>query len=140
MTAQSVAVPGREGFAAHVLVVDDDPAIRRVVSRYLATDGFAVTEADSGQAALEFFRGGGAADVIVLDLRMPIMDGWAFRKAQRADPALAHIPVVVLSGADAERFEELEAAATFLKPARMSELIACIRDLCWNGGARRVST
>ena len=114
----------------HVLVVDDDPAIRRVLARYLTLDGFTVVEVESGQAALDYLRAGGEACVILLDLRMPVMDGWAFRREQRRDPALAEIPVIVLSGADAERFTELEAAAAFEKPARMADVVPCVRRLC----------
>lgn len=105
-----------------------------MLSQYLAFDGFTVMEAANGEAALAYLRGGGEASVILLDLRMPVMDGWAFRRAQRCDPAFAHIPVIVLSGADGERFDELEAAATFHKPARLSELIPCLRKLCEKEG------
>ena len=56
-------------------------------------------------------RTGRRPGVIVLDLRMPVMDGWAFRVAQRADPRSPRIPVVILSGADARRFQEIEAVA-----------------------------
>jgi CheY-like chemotaxis protein len=66
----------------------------------------------------------------VLDLRMPVMDGWAFRKEQRSDPGLAGIPVIVLSGADAERVPEIEAAAAFRKPVSFSDVIAVVRRLC----------
>jgi CheY-like chemotaxis protein len=117
-----------------VLIVDDDAAVRRTMARFLGLDGFAVIEADNGQAALAYLRGGGEASVILLDLRMPVMDGWAFRREQQRDPAFAHIPVIVLSGADAHRFHELEAAATFHKPASMSELLRCVRRLCENPG------
>jgi CheY-like chemotaxis protein len=116
------------------LIVDDDAAVRRTMARFLGLDGFTVIEADNGQDALAYLRGGGTASVILLDLRMPVMDGWAFRREQQRDPAFAHIPVIVLSGADAHRFHELEASATFHKPARMSELLRCVRRLCENPG------
>jgi CheY-like chemotaxis protein len=74
-------------------------------------------------------RGGGAADVILLDLRMPVMDGWAFRREQRADASLSGIPIIVLSGADAERVPELEAAAAFEKPASLTDVVSAIRRL-----------
>lgn len=121
----------------HVLIVDDDAAIRRMLSRHLTLDGFTVAEAENGQAALAYLRNGGEASVILLDLRMPVMDGWTFRREQRLDPTLAHIPVVVLSGADADRFHELDAAAAFDKPARMSDLVPCLRHLC---GSTRTTT
>jgi CheY-like chemotaxis protein len=113
-----------------VLIVDDDAAVRGLMARFLGHGGYTVIEADNGQAALAYLRGGGEASVILLDLRMPVMDGWAFRREQRRDPAFADIPVIVLSGADAHRFHELEAAATFHKPASMVELLRCVRRLC----------
>lgn len=112
-----------------VLLVDDDAGVRRTLARFLGRDGIAVVEADNGQQALTYLRDGGAASVIVLDLRMPVMDGFAFRAEQRREPALASIPVIVLSGADTDRFDELDAAATFEKPASFSSVLECVREL-----------
>ena len=112
-----------------VLVVDDDAAVRRTIARFLTSEGFAVVEAGNGLEALTYLRTGAGASVIVLDLRMPVMDGWSFRRAQRLDPVLGRIPVVVLSGADADRFPELEAAEAFEKPVRMSQVAAAVRRL-----------
>src|SRR5689334_3895483 len=94
-----------------VLVVDDDPNLVRLMSKFLKLEGFAPVPAGNGREALDYLRGGGGADVILLDLRMPVMDGWAFRHEQKLDPGIAHIPVVVLSGVENERIHELEAAA-----------------------------
>jgi len=112
-----------------VLLVDDDAGVRRTLARFLGRDGIAVVEADNGQEALTYLKDGGAASVIVLDLRMPVMDGFAFRAEQRREPALAGIPVIVLSGADTDRFDELDAAATFEKPACFASLVECVREL-----------
>ena len=99
------------------------------MARFLTFEGFAVVEATNGQEALDYLKSGADASVIVLDLRMPVMDGWTFRREQRRDPRLEKIPVVVLSGADADRFAELEAAATFEKPVRMSQVVNTVRRL-----------
>ncbi len=80
-----------------VLLVDDDSGVRRTLRRFLDRDGITCVEAENGQSALTYLQGGGAASVIVLDLRMPIMDGFKFREAQRRDSSLAGIPVIVLS-------------------------------------------
>ena len=112
-----------------LLLVDDDAGVRRVMARLLALEGFGIVEAGNGEEALVHLRAGCGAAAIVLDLRMPVMDGWTFRRLQRSDPAIAHVPVVVLSGADTHRFAELEAAAAFEKPARMSQIAAFLRDL-----------
>jgi len=112
-----------------VLLVDDDSGVRRTLARFLGRDGLSVVEADNGQAALTYLQGGGAASVIVLDLRMPVMDGFQFREMQRKDSLLASIPVIVLSGADTDRFDELQAHATFEKPASFSDVARCVREL-----------
>ena len=116
--------------ATTVLVVDDDRDLVRLMSRYLSLEGFAPVTAANGRDALDYLQGGGAAKVILLDLRMPIMDGWAFRRAQLADPAIARIPVVVLSGvAEVEGLRQLDVAATFSKPVSLPQMIATIRRL-----------
>ena len=115
--------------AQPVLLVDDDPGVRKTLARFLGRDGIAVVEADNGQQALTYLQGGGAASVIVLDLRMPVMDGFTFRQQQRREPSLANIPVVILSGADTDRFDELDAVATVEKPASFTELAKVVRQL-----------
>src|SRR5436190_13333263 len=112
-----------------VLLVDDDAAVRRSIARFLEFEGFVVVEAGNGLEALAYLRTGAGASVIVLDLRMPVMDGWAFRREQRLDPLLEHIPVVILSGADADRFPELGAAEAFEKPVRMAQVADAVRRL-----------
>ncbi len=113
-----------------ILVVDDDAAAVRPLVMFLELEGFTPVTARNGLEALEYLRGGGDADVILLDLRMPVMDGWGFRREQLRDPAFARIPVVVLSGADGERVPEIRAAAVFQKPMQLGELIPVLRDLC----------
>ena len=116
--------------ASTVLVVDDDSDLVRLMSRYLKLEGFTPVPAGNGREALDYLQGGGSASVILLDLRMPIMDGWTFRRAQRADPAIAAIPVVVLSGvAEVEALKELDVAATFSKPVSFPEMIGVLRRL-----------
>src|SRR6476661_904796 len=116
--------------AASVLVVDDDPNLVRLMSKFLKFEGFAPVQALNGQEALAYLRGGGDASVILLDLRMPVMDGWAFRREQRGDPGLADIPIVVLSGVEGDRVQELEAAASFHKPVSFPEIVGVVRRLC----------
>ena len=123
-----------------VLVVDDDPYLQRVMMKFLTLEGFAPVLAGNGEEALTYLRGGGSARVILLDLRMPVMDGWTFRREQRNDPGIADIPVVVLSGAEAEQVSELDAAAAFYKPVSFTEIIAVVRRLCEaDTGARPAS-
>ena len=115
---------------ATILVVDDDAAVVRPLARFLELEGFTPVTATNGQEALSYLRGGGGASVIILDLRMPVMDGWAFRREQLRDPALAQIPVVVLSGADEDRLPEILAAAAFQKPYHLADVTTAVRQLC----------
>jgi len=119
-----------------VLVVDDDQAQRDMVAELLRSEGFAAATALNGADALSSLRSGFPAKVILLDLCMPVMDGWAFLLAQRNDPALAHIPVVVTS-AETCRPYNCRADAVFAKPIDLAGLMTCVRRLC-AGGRRHV--
>jgi len=120
-----------------ILVVDDDAAVVRPLAKFLELEGFTTVTAANGLEALKYLRGGGGAAVIVLDLRMPVMDGWAFRREQLRDPMLAQIPVVVLSGADHDRVPEILAAAAFEKPYQLAEVTTAVRQLCTQSGDAR---
>ncbi|HKF68966.1 MAG TPA: response regulator [Vicinamibacterales bacterium] len=122
---------------ATILVVDDDAAVVRPLAKFLELEGFTTVTAANGLEALKYLRGGGGAAVIVLDLRMPVMDGWAFRREQLRDPMLAQIPVVVLSGADHDRVPEILAAAAFEKPYQLAEVTTAVRQLCTQSGDAR---
>jgi len=88
-----------------ILVVEDDAALREMMAQQLHLAGFAPATAPNGYEALALLRMGFPAKLILLDLRMPIMDGWAFRAEQRRDPDLADIPVIVMSARDAAGFD-----------------------------------
>jgi CheY-like chemotaxis protein len=83
----------------HVLVVEDDAATREALVATLRRRG-CTAAAGNGQEALDYLRCHPPPDLILLDLLMPVMDGYAFRRAQRSDPALASVPVVVLTAAE----------------------------------------
>jgi CheY-like chemotaxis protein len=113
-----------------VLVVDDDPNLVRLMSKFLTLEGFSPVSAANGAEALKYLRGGGRVSVILLDLRMPVMDGWTFRREQRGDPGLAEIPIVVLSGMEMDGVQDMEAAASFNKPISFPEVVDVVRRLC----------
>ena len=81
-----------------VLVVGDHERTQDAVERLLHLRGYTVVKVANGEDALAYLQRGGPACLIVLDVAMPQMDGRTFRERQLADPALAHIPVVVFSG------------------------------------------
>jgi len=114
---------------AVALIVDDDVHIRESLSEYLRGEGFDVLAAGHGLEALEVARRGPRPDVIVLDLLMPVMDGWDFRAAQLASPDLADIPVVVISAAGftaATVLGQLPVSAYLTKPVNLDSLVAAI--------------
>ncbi len=113
-----------------ILLVEDDDALRQVLAEVLSDEGFRVDSAANGQDALDHLKGTGASpDLILLDLVMPVMDGWAFRDAQRTDARLAHIPTVVLSASfppDSPRMRALEAEAVLSKPVSIDRLMRAV--------------
>src|SRR5688572_16349424 len=84
-----------------VLVIDDHDAYRETLAEALGDCGYEVAAASSGRDALNTLRDATASrpDLILLDLRMPEMNGWRFREEQLSDPGLASIPAIVVSGA-----------------------------------------
>ena len=82
----------------YVLVVDDDPDIVDSMRFVLEDAGYAVRTALDGRQALEVMRKDPGAALVILDLAMPVMNGWGFRAEQAKDPDLAAVPVIVLSG------------------------------------------
>ena len=111
--------------AASVLVVDDDPNLVRLMSKFLKLEGFSPIGAANGQEALTYLRGGGDASVILLDLRMPVMDGWTFRREQKGDPGIANLdehprPATLLRGVGIDlpdMLVEIEAWAIVPRPS-----------------------
>ena len=115
----------------NVLVVEDDPDTREMVGRFLEMEGFGVRTAANGRQALDVLRGGASACVILLDLMMPVMDGWEFRAAQTRDPRLATIPVVVVTAAGpAHAVPAIDANGWVSKPIDFDRLLETIQPLC----------
>ncbi len=110
-----------------VLVVDDDDAIGEFVGWVLADEGHEVAIAGNGAVALQMLDGL-APDVILLDMRMPVMDGWQFADAYRKrDRPPAPIVVVTAARDVAERAKEIDAEAYIGKPFDIDELLATVR-------------
>ena len=113
-----------------VLVVDDDSAIRDSLSELLQDEGFQVATAENGQQALQFLRANNAPCLVLLDLMMPVMDGFEFIDQQRGDPTLAAIPVVVITAAGDHRSRGVQARQVLPKPIRAETLINTVRFYC----------
>src|SRR4051812_30460195 len=88
-----------EDDAPTVMIVDDDESILDGLAELLESEGFRVATALHGMAAIEQLQAGLRPCVILLDLMMPVMDGWDFRQRQLADPRLRNIPVVIITAA-----------------------------------------
>jgi CheY-like chemotaxis protein len=109
-----------------VLVVDDDDELRESICESLADEGYEVVGASHGGEALRYLRSAPAPRVILLDLMMPVMNGWQFREEQRKDPALARIPVVVLTADRSARRDAIEVDDLVQKPVSLERLLSVV--------------
>jgi CheY-like chemotaxis protein len=110
-----------------VLLVEDEPDLREMMSVWLQSHRIETRVASHGLAALAAVRQHPRPALILLDLMMPVMDGWEFRRRQLADPTIAHIPVVVTSAVAQHAGRALQAAAILPKPYEFDELLAAVR-------------
>jgi chemotaxis family two-component system sensor histidine kinase/response regulator PixL len=116
-----------------VLIVDDDDVTRAALALLLSGAGYATATANNGQEALAYLRSHPAPGLVLLDLLMPVADGWQFLGERAKDPALTAIPVAVLSAGG----KSLRAAAMALgaddfleKPASAQDLLAAVGRYC----------
>jgi CheY-like chemotaxis protein len=115
-----------------ILIVEDDLAIREVLTEVLEEEGYQVTGASNGQEAIQFLRSNTRPCLILLDLMMPVMNGWQFRAEQQQDPSLAPVPVVVIS-ADSDlktKAASIDAAAYLPKPIQLTHLLNTVEQYC----------
>jgi CheY-like chemotaxis protein len=113
-----------------VLIVEDDADLREMMAQLLQLEGFPAETVSNGREALDYLHRHEKPDVILLDLMMPVMDGWEFRRQQMEDPAIAHLPVVVLSALDRARADGLSGAAFLKKPLDFDRLLELVRRFC----------
>lgn len=118
---------------SYVLVVEDDADLRESLGAVLAAAGHLFDTASDGLVGLERLRRDGPAPcVVLLDLMMPRMSGFELRDAMKSDPALAGIPVVVITGAGAlvdRRASELD-AEILRKPIDLTDLLKAVARYC----------
>ncbi len=111
-----------------ILVVEDHDSARTALTKLLSSTGYDVAEAPNGSDALAQLAKGPRPDLIVLDLMMPVMDGWEFMKHQRRDWHLCTIPTIVVSGVPSHdpRCLEMPVVRLLSKPYTSDQLMAAI--------------
>jgi DNA-binding response OmpR family regulator len=125
-----------------VLIIEDDADIRFGLAVILEDEGYTVVTAPNGREALKYLREAPEPPcLILLDLMMPDMDGWQFRAEQRRDPAVASVPVVVISAAAdlQSRTATLAAAAVMQKPIQIGTLLDLVRHFCPTAATRSLA-
>jgi two-component system, OmpR family, response regulator CpxR len=108
-----------------ILVVDDHHEVLNVMSELLAREGFTVRTAHNGLDALNRMRSDRHISLVLLDLWMPVMDGWEFLRRKKGDPDLANVPVVVISAIPPVDLDGVESVLT--KPIDLSQLMETVR-------------
>jgi CheY-like chemotaxis protein len=122
----------RRPMAKLILIVEDDLDLARLVAEILEAAGYRTAIASNGHEALDHLQTNGRPDLILLDMMMPVMDGWKFREEQRRLPALASIPVVtVTADGDARgKAASIQAAGYVAKPITIDLLLDEVERIC----------
>jgi CheY-like chemotaxis protein len=121
------------GDASAILIVDDDEAIRDALGEFLTDEGFAVRTANDGREALDMLAAGFRPCAILLDLMMPVLNGWDFRAEQLLVPDFAGIPLVLVSGCGfsaASMRAQFPGVEFLAKPVSLPHLLQCVRGHC----------
>ena len=113
-----------------ILLVEDDAGARDALSDILRDEGFRVATAGNGLEALEYLERQPPPCLILLDLVMPVMDGWEFRQRQLRDEGFAPIPVVVLTATAGRSVPQIAAADVLRKPIEFDQLLDRVSRHC----------
>ncbi len=112
----------------NILVVEDDTSIRELLVELLESEGYAVSSAVNGLEGLKYLENKGQPDLILIDLMMPVMDGYTFRTEQLKNPLWAQIPTVVMSAeANAkEKMKNFNITAFLSKPVELDTILKTV--------------
>ena len=115
-----------------ILVVEDDRDVAESVAEVLEASGYSTDIAANGREALDHLRSHDLPDLILLDMMMPVMDGWQFREEQRKSPALEAVPVVVVTadGNARGKAAAIQAAGQVQKPVTIDSLLDEVERVC----------
>jgi CheY-like chemotaxis protein len=116
----------------NVLIVEDDDLTREALESILTSNGCTAAGVANGREAINYLHRNPRPDLILLDMMMPVMNGWEFRSQQKRDPELAPIPVVVCSAVgDIQQEVSLVGAEGCLqKPINADQLLDTVRHFC----------
>jgi CheY-like chemotaxis protein len=112
-----------------IMIVDDDDAIREALEDVLSDEGYEVVGMCDGQQALDYLRVEKRPSAILVDLWMPVMDGWKFLDALLEDPRLSRIPLVVLTAARDQRARDLRVSEVLTKPVQLQQVLGTLERL-----------
>jgi CheY-like chemotaxis protein len=115
---------------ATVMIVEDNEDMRDMMALALKLVGIVVTTASNGREALAIMQNQPPPCLILLDLMMPVMDGWELRAALSQDPRLAAVPVIVVSALTREPARDLGAAHYLAKPVDLDKLVELVCEHC----------
>lgn len=120
------------GQVGPILIIEDEDDVRDLTAEALVEHGYTVEVAADGREGLAKLRATKQPCLILLDLMMPVMNGWEFRAAQLRDPCIASVPVIIFSGARhlKEKLAQLRVEASLSKPFRVDALLAAVRRYC----------
>lgn len=116
---------------SRILIVDDEPSLNTLAAEYLTLAGLKIEQVYDAESALELLRRDRAFTAIVLDKRLPGMDGWDLCRLLKADPGLKHIPVILLSASvhPDKAPQNVSAELYMAKPFSPKQLLAAIKSL-----------
>jgi len=112
-----------------ILLVEDDLDVREALADTLEDRGFEVITAANGLEALDLLRRVEAPSLVLLDLMMPVMDGYEFLEAQRRDPILAAIPVAIVTAGQVDRRRVGDSPPVVAKPIKIPQLMSVLERL-----------
>ena len=112
-----------------VMIVDDDDAIREALEDVLSDEGYRIVGMSDGQQALDYLHAEARPAAILLDLWMPVMDGWKFLDALLDDSRFSRIPLIVLTAARDQRARELRVSEVLTKPVQLQQVLSALERL-----------
>jgi CheY-like chemotaxis protein len=112
-----------------ILIVEDEPALRSLLAELLTSRGYSVAMTENGEAAVNYLSSNRLPRLILLDLMMPVMNGWELRDSMLANPKWREIPVAILSALD-DVPRALKFVAYIGKPVDIGRLFAVVTEYC----------